>query len=244
MDIINNNWIVTIVGGVASTFLFTVCLRYFFEKKYDKEYIHKIRLVNQEVIYTLRPGISEGVMPTIAIIRTLLKTTAEKHKVAVEDINSPRQIAEILIKEIMDSSFISAEIKSSYCGTLSHLIATTDELETSYERVKKQVVKDLKYANIRKKLNDFHQISQLILPIFVTIIAILIRGIVEFNSEYITWSYDITKFINLSFIIPTLFVCAFAFLCNKIFHIRRMKKFEEAIEFQLAADVNANKDSD
>ncbi|EHU0376662.1 hypothetical protein R6I31_003667 [Vibrio cholerae] len=48
-----------------------------------------------------------------------------------DDVYQPKQIAEELIKEIMDSSFISSETKKNYCETLAHLVTkekTTDAI--------------------------------------------------------------------------------------------------------------------
>lgn len=59
MDILNNAWVVGIGGGILSGLIVTVITRYLFSKKENSEYMQKVSSVNREIIYALRPGISE-----------------------------------------------------------------------------------------------------------------------------------------------------------------------------------------
>ncbi|WP_339618177.1 hypothetical protein [uncultured Gilvimarinus sp.] len=113
MDILNNAWVVGIGGGLLSGLLVTLITRYIFSKKDDKEYVQKLATVNKEVVYALRPGISEGHIPDEEVLSSLINATARKYKVARDDVFRPKQIAEELIKEILDSSFISSETKKT-----------------------------------------------------------------------------------------------------------------------------------
>jgi hypothetical protein len=121
-ELLNNSWIVGIGGGVLSGLVVTAITRYLFSKRDNKEYLQKIEAVNREVIYALRPGISEGQIPTNDVLRSVVNATARKYKVNRTDVFRVDQIAEELIKEIMDSSFISSETKKSYCDTLAHIV--------------------------------------------------------------------------------------------------------------------------
>jgi hypothetical protein len=122
MDFLGNDWVIGVGGGVLSGLLVTLITRYLFSKKDDKEYAQNLASVNKEVVYALRPGISEGHIPDKDVLSSLLNATARKYKVEVKDVYRPKHIAEELIKEIMDSSFISSDTKKSYCETLSHLV--------------------------------------------------------------------------------------------------------------------------
>ena len=124
MDVLNNPWVVGIVGGLLSGLAVTFISRYLFAKKGDREYLRKVDQVNQEVVYALRPGISEGHMPNEEVLDSLINSTARKYRVNRDDVFRPKQIAEELIKEIMDSSFISSETKTQYCELLAHLVST------------------------------------------------------------------------------------------------------------------------
>lgn len=124
MEIFNNAWVVGIGGGILSGLIVTLITRYIFSKKDNREYAQKISTVNREVIYALRPGISEGHIPDNEVLSSLINATARKYKVERSDAYQAKQIAEELIKEIMDSSFISSETKKNYCETLAHLVST------------------------------------------------------------------------------------------------------------------------
>ncbi|WP_298811237.1 hypothetical protein [uncultured Psychrobacter sp.] len=122
MSILNNVWVVGIGGGILSGLFVAFISRYLFAKKDNREYTQKVFAVNREIIYALRPGISEGKFPTDEVLDSLLSATARRYKVSREDVFQPKQIAEELIKEIMDSSFISSDTKQDYCDSLLHLI--------------------------------------------------------------------------------------------------------------------------
>lgn len=127
MDLLNNPWVVGIGGGILSGLFVTLVTRYLFSKRENREYAQKIETVNREVVYALRPGISEGQIPSEQVLESLLNATARRHKVSRDDIYRPKQIAEELIKEIMDSSFISSDTKQKYCETLAHFVTPPRE---------------------------------------------------------------------------------------------------------------------
>jgi hypothetical protein len=133
MEILNNAWVIGIGGGVLSGLLVTLITRYIFSKKDDKEYVQKLAAVNKEVVYALRPGISEGHIPDEEVLSSLINATARKYKVSRDDVFRPKQIAEELIKEIMDSSFISSDTKKNYCETLAHLIKEKEREEEAFD---------------------------------------------------------------------------------------------------------------
>ena len=71
--------------------------------------------------YALRPGIAEGHVPDRRAVQSLINATARKYAVDKSDLYDPTQIGEELTKEIMDSSFISANTKQEYCNQLDSL---------------------------------------------------------------------------------------------------------------------------
>jgi hypothetical protein len=107
---------------VLSGLIVTLITRYLFSRRDNREYVQKVEAVNREVVYALRPGISEGHIPTEEVLESLINATARKYRVSRDDTFQPKQIAEELIKQVMDSSFISSETKKNYCETLDHLV--------------------------------------------------------------------------------------------------------------------------
>lgn len=121
MDILSNAWVVGIVGGVLSSLIVAVITRKIFSKRDDKEYFQKVQSADREVLYAIRPGISEGLIPNKEIIDHLIEATARKYSVEVSAMLNLAAISSELIKEVMDSSFISAQIKQDFCERLSTL---------------------------------------------------------------------------------------------------------------------------
>ncbi|MEI8597914.1 hypothetical protein P4S64_10930 [Vibrio sp. M60_M31a] len=180
----SNEWVVGIGGGILSGLIVTLLTRYIFTKRDNREYYRKLDLVNKEVLYALRPGIPEGAMPSESVLESLIIATSRKYKVNSKDVFQPKQIAEELIKEIMDSSFISFEAKSQYCSSLSHLVEDVrprSEVEESEE----------------KRLNKHYQIKQnqqmsVVLGLFTGATSVVVT-IMSMNMKIDETSSLITK---------------------------------------------------
>lgn len=129
--LLNNGWVVGIGGGILSGLIVAWLTRTLFSKKDQKELAINISSANREILYAIRPEISESTLPSIEVIEALKNATARKYKVEPERLYSISQVVEELIKEIMDSSFISSSAKKDYCESLSILIPTASpEVET------------------------------------------------------------------------------------------------------------------
>lgn len=202
MDIFNNSWVIGIGGGILSGLIVTLITRYLFSKKDNKEYSQKVDAVNKEVVYALRPGISEGHIPDMEVLHSLINATARKYKVNKKDTYQAKQIAEELIKEIMDSSFISSDTKKSYCETLAHLVneektidaplVEANELkavESDYRRKQTEsmsvvlgltaafgtmIVSITKYVDSDKVSSPLKSIFDVTLPTFVVLLAVMV----------------------------------------------------------------------
>ncbi|SMP82708.1 hypothetical protein SAMN06295888_1563 [Desulfonatronum zhilinae] len=135
MDWMNNPWIVGIGGGILSGLLVTFVSRALFSRRDRREYAQKLASANREVIYALRPGLSEGHVPDSRVVESLISATARKYAVEAKDMYGARQVGEELIKEIMDSSFISASTKQEYCNQLESLRPATARRDEQGELV-------------------------------------------------------------------------------------------------------------
>lgn len=121
-EFFGNPWVIGIGGGILSGIIVTFVSRALFSRRDNREYTQKLLSANHEVLYAIRPGVSEGLVPSQAVIEALVAATARKYGVDVTDLYTPKQIAQELMKEVMDSSFISAKSKEQYCDQLSPLI--------------------------------------------------------------------------------------------------------------------------
>ncbi|WP_273994025.1 hypothetical protein [Vibrio parahaemolyticus] len=218
----SNEWVVGIGGGILSGLIVTLLTRYIFTKRDNREYYRKLDLVNKEVLYALRPGISEGAMPNESVLESLIIATSRKYKVNSKDIFQPKQIAEELIKEIMDSSFISFEAKSQYCSSLSHLVEDVrprSEVEESEE----------------KRLNKHYQIKQnqqmsVVLGLFTGATSVVVT-IMSMNMKIDETSSLITKVYMTTF--PMMLAASAALVSIAgIFAYLRLRKVRRTIEQQ------------
>lgn len=118
MSILDNPWFVGILGslltGIAAKWIFQAI----FSERHSHEYAQKVAAVNREVILAIRPDISEGKIPDPEILNVLVSSTCRKYDVAVHDAFNVTQISEELVKELMDSTFISTATKQDYCAKL------------------------------------------------------------------------------------------------------------------------------
>ena len=110
----NNPWFIGIAGGILSGIIVTFISRALFKKKDSKEYNQNVRSANNEVIYALRPTISESSFPNKEVIEALIKANSRKFQVNSNDMYNTREIAEEITKEIMDTSFYHVQKKQIY----------------------------------------------------------------------------------------------------------------------------------
>jgi hypothetical protein len=126
MEFLNNPWFIGIVGGILSGLLTTVISRSIFSRRDRREYVQKTATANRDVIYAIRSGIPEGVVPSFEIVEAMIASAARKYGVETKDILSPKEVAEDLVKEVMDSSFISAKSKTEFCAQLAPLMVSPE----------------------------------------------------------------------------------------------------------------------
>jgi hypothetical protein len=108
---INNPWFIGIATGVIAAGLIWLVSRLFLSKKDSREYIQKVTSANRDIIIAIRPGISEGQIPSRPILEALINSTVRRYSVSSADLYNPTQVAEELIKEVMDTSFLSSAQK-------------------------------------------------------------------------------------------------------------------------------------
>ncbi|HEV7681506.1 MAG TPA: hypothetical protein VGO68_05255 [Pyrinomonadaceae bacterium] len=114
-SIINNPWIVGIVGSVVSGLAVFLITGVIIAKREGKEIRQRIQTANSEVLNSLRLLIPEKVPPPHGLIDSMLRSSAKKHAVKKEDLPSAEVLAEDIIIEIMSNPFLSPKHKVEYC---------------------------------------------------------------------------------------------------------------------------------
>src|SRR5579862_6751073 len=85
IELLQNPWVVGIGGGIVSGALVAWLTHLVLAKGENKEYRGKVNNANREVIYAIRPGISEGNIPTVEVINSLVMATARRNSVSSDD---------------------------------------------------------------------------------------------------------------------------------------------------------------
>jgi hypothetical protein len=150
----SNPWVVGIGASTVSGVIVWFITQRLFSTREDKEYIQKVSSANTEVIYALRPLISEYAFPSTVIVDSVISATSKKFGIRKESMNSPMQFFDELVKEVMDSNFISPQKKIEYCNHL-HTLKTEAVSNTQ----PKAIGTDLDAASIAKKENLFDALS-------------------------------------------------------------------------------------
>lgn len=114
MSWLSNAWIVGTGTGILSGILVTLIAQLILSRKEKRDYRKNVAEANREIVLTIRSGIPEEQIPTTEVILALSHSTARRYGVVANDLYTPLEISEELIKEVMDSSFLPSAKKSEY----------------------------------------------------------------------------------------------------------------------------------
>jgi hypothetical protein len=208
-------WIVGIGAALISGLLVNLISKKFGLNS-DKHYREKIDTANNEVIYALRPSIAEGAMPSQQIIESLTKATARKYALKPENLMSPDDFADSLIKEVMDSNFLSHEKKIEYCTEVLKLktpqpVSTTTTTTTTIAKAEISEKDNVRFGSsdpyyvYRQKL-----LTQMTVILSVTAAIITLESTVFTLEEKSSESLDNPIYFLVIMIIPLFAVYAVA----------------------------------
>jgi len=203
-ELLGNQWFVGISGGLLSGFIVAVISRLILSRGHEKAYVQQVGTANREVLYAIRPEIPEEVLPKNDVLKNLIEATARKYDVNKNDMYNLTDISNELIKEVMDSSFISSPLKREFCEKLSQI----KEEPTLQE--KEKVTVDARYQRFiiyRMRIVAMLSITVAIL----TASALIITGPLE-NGNVETLSFIL--------LLPIILTSLLLVLSNRI---RRLK---------------------
>ncbi len=119
LDFLKSIFLSTWFEGLIVSIIVTVLgslLRGYREKKL---YINKVNMANIEVFNAIKILIPEKRLLEKEMLTSLHNATADKYKVKAKDMNSLYLILDELIKEILESSFLTHKEKVEYCNIIS-----------------------------------------------------------------------------------------------------------------------------
>jgi hypothetical protein len=180
----NNNWVISIITGLLVAILTDLWNR--FRKR--KEYIQKVKTANKEVFNSIKAYIPEDTLPAPSVLFSLQRSTAKEYDLKRTDLEPLRDIFDSLIKEVMDSSFLSYQAKLTNCNKLQEYLSILIEMEMKIEELNKLRSSDFKASlEISKPIMAGIAASTILISSnsFNEIISI------ELNSSYPSWFYAI-----------------------------------------------------
>lgn len=121
-QIIENEWVVGIGAGVISGFIVFFATRNFVSRIDKNKRNQKIYSANREIMHALMPGVSEKEIPEKFVLESMISATARKYDLNIDSLYGIDEISEDLIKEVMDSTFVSSESKKEICLSIEKMM--------------------------------------------------------------------------------------------------------------------------
>jgi hypothetical protein len=128
-----NGWFVGIGSSLLAGVVLSLVSWFLLTKRRRHEFLQLVMLANREVMYAIRPGIAEGHIPGGNVIQAMANATARKYGLDRRDLFTAAELADELVKEVMDSSFLSSAQKADYCSKLAFMRAHLAVEETMTE---------------------------------------------------------------------------------------------------------------
>lgn len=203
------------IGDNAKYFIipFFVGLLFYFlsqrslSKRENSEYKQRVQLAKNDILFGIRPTITEDFIPTKETMESLIASTSIKHTVNIKDVFSVNSLINELIREVMESAFISSKLKKEYCENLAKLKISDAIQDHTHEESKKGVI-----IGIDRKTTS---LISFLITLIVTIITFLLI-LVSLTTTPITSFYLI---MSLALIIFGVYFLIF--IINKSSRLRR-----------------------
>ena len=234
MEILNNAWVVGIGGGILSGLIVTWISRIMFSKKENSIYVQNLQSANNEVIYALRPAISENKFPSVEIISALIEANSRKFKVKRQDMYNIKQLAEELTKEIMDTSFISYDKKDAL---FQHLVDLYNEEEVIEIKENVIVRSDLEVQEYKKRL--LNRVT-IMLGFMTTIVFFMSTMFSYYNSIFNSIRAQSFIVLPIYLFILMLVVLAIVLFIADLERLVKKKKVKENIKININSNNNEN----
>jgi hypothetical protein len=128
-----NGWLVGIGSSLLAGVVLSLVSWFLLAKRRRHEFLTLVMLANREVMNAIRPGIAEGHIPGGNVLQAMANATARKYGLERRDLFTTAELADELVKEVMDSGFLSSAQKADYCSKLAFMRAHLAVEETIAE---------------------------------------------------------------------------------------------------------------
>lgn len=243
MSWVNNPWIVSLCTGVVTTLATWFLSKLFLTKTENREYRRKIDDANRDIVMAVRPGIAEAQFPNQETLRALVNSTARKYQVTPADLFNAHQVAEELVKEVMDSSFISATLKAEYCAKLVPPGRPAPPTQVVSAVINKTEDKSsMRDADYRSKIINW---ASMVISLFAGIMTGLLVIVPKVKGESLHLDRLRSPFLVVGMALIASFVSILAVQAsNAIVKERRRREFEKSINaFRMRAHKDLKSDN-
>ncbi|MCI8338162.1 MAG: hypothetical protein HFH62_05675 [Lachnospiraceae bacterium] len=135
MEIVNNDWFISISAGLLTGIIVYIITKLLFERKTKKQYLMKIQNANKCVIDSLRSYVVDVEMPSVKIIESIQFAVALEQGIESEQLYDIMTLCKILIQEVISNVYVSNESKKKYLLDLEDYIKEMEKAKKSEEEM-------------------------------------------------------------------------------------------------------------
>lgn len=230
LTILMNPWVISFTAAII-VYAVSEYVKIFREKK---QYKQQVELANKEIISSLVNTIPEGELPSISTLFSIHKATAKKYNVSIDDMDSLTEIFDSIIKEIVDSNFLSYGDKIIYCDRIEDVKSKVNLMKLEISN------KHMADKNINISIGWSPSVFPIIAAMmaFIVMVTLSVQDIVEIaenNKEVIISVEQYAAIVSLLMVSAIIFLIRYILVVMKKRNEKRKNKWEQ---------VHQNKEDD
>lgn len=109
------------IFGIFVSLIVFLLTRHFFSRHGKTDYIKKLEIANNEMLYSIRPLLVEKKVPSKEILMAVRFSTAKKYGVEQNDLYDEFSLTSDLINETIANSFLTSDQKLEFCNLLQSI---------------------------------------------------------------------------------------------------------------------------
>lgn len=113
--------------------MITGASRGFLKKRKKREHSARVRSANAEIISAMHSSTMQGQKASLQVLTAIINSTVRRYQVPPDDLYTPAEISEELIKDAMDSKFLSDAQKAEHCARLAAMVGSRRKAPVSKE---------------------------------------------------------------------------------------------------------------
>jgi hypothetical protein len=107
--------------GILISVIVFLLTRHFFSRHGKTDYMKKLEIANNEMLYSIRPLLVEKKVPSKEILVAVRFSTAKKYGVEQNDLYDEFSLTSDLINETIANSFLTSDQKLEFCNLLQSI---------------------------------------------------------------------------------------------------------------------------